>query len=213
LRKENFSVKLWVNPPNEIYMQGDIAFDAKGIVLGSNAEEFWLWVRPKEVSRYWWGRWSQAQGPGTLLLSPKAMLEALGIVDLTEGEWLLSAEGDSDILSAVGEDGNLLKRILISRRGYLISRIEYFDEGLLAAYAGLEDYTQINEDFLLPTVVTLVTLSGVEVQNSARITLRSIKETEYSERQKEVLFTRPEPKGFEHVYQIIQGRAVEIMLN
>ena len=35
-QKENFPVQLWVNPPSEIYMQGDVAFNAKGIVLGSN---------------------------------------------------------------------------------------------------------------------------------------------------------------------------------
>ena len=43
-KKENFPVKLWVNPPVEIYMQGDVAFDPKGIVLGSNEDEFWLAV-------------------------------------------------------------------------------------------------------------------------------------------------------------------------
>jgi hypothetical protein len=29
-KKENFPVKLWINPPNEMYLQGDVAFDATG---------------------------------------------------------------------------------------------------------------------------------------------------------------------------------------
>ncbi|MBE3143292.1 MAG: hypothetical protein IMZ61_05125, partial [Planctomycetes bacterium] len=52
VRKENFPVKLWVNPPYEIYLQGDVAFDATGLVFGSNADEFWFWLKPKEVSSY-----------------------------------------------------------------------------------------------------------------------------------------------------------------
>jgi len=56
-KEENFPVKLWVNPPAEIYMQGDVAFDAKGVVLGSNEDEFWLSMKPK-ASTYVWGQWS-----------------------------------------------------------------------------------------------------------------------------------------------------------
>src|SRR4030042_3023485 len=67
-KKENFPVKLWVNPPAEIYMQGDVALDPKGIILGSNKEEFWLAVRLKEVSGYWYGRWSGTDYPEKLMI-------------------------------------------------------------------------------------------------------------------------------------------------
>jgi hypothetical protein len=68
--KEKFSVKLWVNPPVEIYLQGDVALVPKAIVLGSNAEMFWLSIRPKEISTYWWGKWSQQDSSKTLMINP-----------------------------------------------------------------------------------------------------------------------------------------------
>ncbi|MCJ7729129.1 MAG: hypothetical protein MUO27_04525, partial [Sedimentisphaerales bacterium] len=51
--RENFPIKLWVNPPVEVYLQGEVAFDPRGLVLGSNESEFWLAVKPDEISSYW----------------------------------------------------------------------------------------------------------------------------------------------------------------
>lgn len=33
IRRESFPVKLWVNPPTEVRLQGDVAFDPKAVVL------------------------------------------------------------------------------------------------------------------------------------------------------------------------------------
>src|SRR4030042_229361 len=85
-KKENFPVKLFVNPPAEIYLQGDVAFDPKGIILGSNKEEFWLAIRPKEISTYWWGRWAEQDGFNKLVISPKTLLEAFGVVEFADEE-------------------------------------------------------------------------------------------------------------------------------
>jgi hypothetical protein len=50
--KESFAMKIWANPPGEVYMQGDVAFNPRGIVLGSNAKDFWLLVsRSRAVTR------------------------------------------------------------------------------------------------------------------------------------------------------------------
>ena len=80
-------------PPVEIYMQGDVAFDPKGIVLGSNEEEFWLAVRLKEVSGYWWGRWSEESRPEKLMISPRLVLEALGVAAVGDDRELVVVEG------------------------------------------------------------------------------------------------------------------------
>jgi len=47
-QRENFDVRLWANPPVEIYLQGDKALVPKAIVLGSNEREFWLSISPKQ---------------------------------------------------------------------------------------------------------------------------------------------------------------------
>jgi len=62
LRPENFPVKLWVKPPDKICLYGDVGFDARGIVLGSNEQSFWLVTRPKEIRGYWWGRLDDKNG-------------------------------------------------------------------------------------------------------------------------------------------------------
>ena len=59
-QKEGFPARLWVNPPAQISLHGDVAFDARAVVLGSNEEEFWLAIRPK-ISTYWRGRWAQSR--------------------------------------------------------------------------------------------------------------------------------------------------------
>jgi hypothetical protein len=68
-KNENFAVKLWMNPPSEIYMQGDVGFDPKGLVLGCNERDFWLALKPKEISSYWWGRWARNDAYESILIN------------------------------------------------------------------------------------------------------------------------------------------------
>ena len=104
-QKENFSVKLRVKPPVDIYLQGDAHIVHKAIVLGSNEEEFWLSIRPKEISAYWWGKWSEQDNSNGMLINPKILLEALGIIDIDEEDsWSLSNKGPFDILTKQDKD-------------------------------------------------------------------------------------------------------------
>jgi hypothetical protein len=126
--QENFPVKLWLNPPFEMYMQGDIAFDARAIVLGSNQNEFWLTARPKEISGYWYGSWSERSRPGKMMLSPKVLLEALGIVGFSGSENIyLSDEGAYDVITKQNPPGLINKKLYINKCDYRLAKIEYFD--------------------------------------------------------------------------------------
>lgn len=208
--RENFAVKLWVNPPGEIYLQGDIAFDATGIVLGSNDEEFWFWIKPKQVSRYWYGKWSQAGGAGEMIINPSLALEAFGMADTGGGRWSLSSENDCDVLTKTNKRGVILKRIHISRCGYLVSEIEYFDDGGdLSARAEFDKYVDVGDGFFVPRMIKMVTAAKDGGQDSARLTLDSVRPVLLNEKQRQRLFVRPQPQGFEHVYQIIDGHRVE----
>jgi len=120
--KENFPVKLWVNPPNDIFLQGDVAFDAAGLVLGSNADEFWFWLKPKEISAYWWGKWSQAGQWQSFAINPAVLLEALGSVGVPGDDWSLT-HGRLDVLWLHSEQGTLLKRIFIEPCDYVVTKI------------------------------------------------------------------------------------------
>jgi hypothetical protein len=208
--KENFPIKLWINPPDEIYLQGDVAFNATGLVLGSNANEFWFWLKPKEISSYWWGSWSQAGSWNSLVLSPSALLEAFGSVNLHDGRLSLTRMNNLDVLVLYNEQGTVFKVIHIEPCDYVVSKIEYLNNtGKLVGCAEFADYQQVDDGFSVPTSINIISFSSDGNSDSARLSLNSVKPAKLSDKQRQRLFVRPQPRGFEHVYDIINGAAVE----
>jgi len=209
-KEENFPVKLWVNPPAEIYMQGDVAFDAKGVVLGSNEDEFWLSMKPK-TSTYVWGQWSDDVYLEKLMINPKLVLEAIGITEVGgEENWSSSNEDVFDVLTK--RDGRTeIQKIYISTSDCLVRRTEYFYAGRLVFVTELDEYEEVSEGFIVPTIIKIEKYTAESTENSVRITLnlKSIKLANITERQRNRLFTRPEPVGFEHIYKIIDGDMIE----
>lgn len=207
---ENFSVKLWVNPPCEIYLQGDVAFDPKAIILGSNEEEFWLAMKPKEVSSYWWGRWAEQNGEGALKLDPKLLLEAFGVLAGGNKEsWLLSREEGSDVLAETDGPG-LSRKIYIDNCSYRVWKIVRIDaDGKNAAITKLDRYKELSEDFSVPTVIEIVSRGWDGSEDSLRITLDSAKSAQFSNKQKSRLFNRPGTRGFKHIYKVVNGDIIE----
>lgn len=211
-QSENLSVKLWIDPPHNIYLQADKAVIPKAVVLGSNEDEFWLAIRPKEISRYYWGKWSDQDTSEGPMLNPRTLLEALGIWEIdTEQDWSLSNEGAFDILSKK-EHGVVTKKIYIYSCEYRIRRIEFFDsKGRPVAGAELDKYQEVSDGFFVPGVIE-VTSQGQKTEDSFSITinLQSIKPAEITEQRRKLLFKRQEkPRGFKHVRQIIGGRWIE----
>lgn len=210
IRKENFPVKLWVNPPYEIYLQGDVAFDATGLVFGSNADEFWFWLKPGEVSSYWSGKWSQAGIWNGLAVSPMIVLEAFGAVDIRQGDWTLSRDGNFDLLVLRNDRGVIIQKIYVEPCDYAAAKIERFDEsGDIYLKAEFSGYEKTVEGFLTPSRIKIVAVSSQGGEDSVEITLSSVKTTELSVQQRQRLFVRPLPRGFNHIYQVIDGEAVE----
>jgi len=211
--KENFAVKLWANPPAEVYMQGDVAFNPKGIVLGSNKNEFWLAIRPKEVSSYWWGRWAEQKELLTLPVSPRILLEAMGVAEIDpEAHWSLSNQGPYDVLSSSDPKGRLLRKIYIYCCDYLVRKIEYFDkDGKLVVLAELGSYKQVGKEFSVPGYINVSRVFDDGKKDSVRIKLSSVKQTQFSQKQRQVIFSRPAHRGFAHEFVIIEGERVEIL--
>jgi len=210
--KENFAVKIWLNPPHEVYLQGDIAFNPRGIVLGSNVGEFWLLVKP-EASQYSWGKWAEQETSSGLMVVPKSLDEALGIVEVNDDEsWLLSHEGEIDVLARRDDKGGIIKKIYVNRSDYLVRKIEYFDViGKAVAIAEMDKYKKVSEGFFVPTFFRVMMPEGDSAEDSSSITLNlnSVKSTDFSDKQRSAFFTRPPTKGYENIYRIINGRLVE----
>ena len=208
-KKENFAVKLWVNPPAEIYLQGDVAFNARGIVLGSNEEEFWLAIKP-EISSYWWGKWAEQGSSDKLLISPKVVLEAFGAASVSsETNWSLSNEGAFDVLTK-REGDRIIKKIYIYNCDYRVRKIEYFgDDGKAAIVAELDEYKEVLKGVFVPARITIATGGQEMTEDLFEITLGSIKAVDITEKQRNAMFNPPERRRYEHIFRIIDGRMVE----
>jgi len=212
-RKESLPmVRVVVNPPVEIYLQGDATLVPKAIVLGSNKREFWLALRPKEISTYWWGQWSEQVSSEGLTINPRTVLEAIGVVEIkAEDNWSLSNEGAFDVLTK-REGGIVIKKIYIYSRDYLARKIEYFDSnGQAVAYTELGNYKEVSEEFFVPALIKIITYGQNNGEDSLNITLdlKSIRPKEITEGMQNFYFNRPQPRGFEHILVNEGGKWIE----
>ena len=212
-RKESLPmVRVVMNPPVEIYLQGDATIVPKAIVLGSNEREFWLALKPKEISTYWWGQWSEQVSSAGLTISPRTVLEAIGVVEIkAEDNWSLSNEGAFDILTR-REGGVVIKKIYIYTRDYLIRKIKYFDSnGQAVAYTELGGYKEVSEGFFVPALIKIIAYVQNNSEESLNINLdlKSIGPKEITEGMQNFYFNRPQPRGFEHVLVNEGGKWIE----
>lgn len=208
-QRENFDVKLWVNPPVEIYMQGDKALVPKAIVLGSNERAFWLSIRPKEISTHWWGYWAEQNMSEGLVINPRTLLESLGIGELeTQQDWSLSNEGPYDIITK-RRRGGIIKKTYIYCCDYRVRKIEFFNpDGRAVAGAELDRYEEVSDGFFIPSLIKITTYAQETGESSLSITLdlKSINPATITEPRRNVLFRLPKPRGFTNVYRIVNGK-------
>lgn len=210
-KKEQLSVIVLMKPPVEIYLQGDATFARKPIILGSNEREFWLLMSPKEISTYWWGIWSEQESLEGLLINPRTLFEALGFLEIgAEDNWSLSNKDSYDVLTQQSM-GAVIKRMHISKLGYLISKIEYYDsEGRALAVAELKNYKEVAEEFFVPASIKIIAYNQDDGAEPLGITLnlKTIKPKEFNERQKR-LFELPPKQGFDHILRNKGGKWIE----
>jgi len=208
-QRENFNMKLWANPPVEIYLQGDKALVPKAIILGSNEREFWLSIRPKEISTHWWGNWSEQDLSEGLVIDPRTLLESLGIGEVeTQQDWSLSNEGTYDIILK-RQQGVVIKKIYVHSCDYRVRRIEFFNrDGHVVAGAELDKYKEVSDGFFIPSLIKVTTYAQDTGESSFSITLelKSIKPATITEPRRNVLFKLPKPRGFTNVYRIVNGK-------
>ncbi len=212
-KTHNLPLQLWFQPPSEMYIQGAIAVDPKALVVGCNSKEFWLALRPKEMSAYYWGKWDEAANVEGLIVSPQIVLEAFGIIGGHEGQgnvgnWSLSNEGPYDVLTYENSSGQIAKRVYIYTCDYRVRKIEYFDrEGKIAATAELDDYEPVTPDFLVPTKIHVTAVNPDGRADVAEITLSSLKEKQLSQAARDRYFQRQpdEASAYEHVYRYENG--------
>lgn len=210
--KENFPVKLWVKPPSKIYVQGELAFDPKGFVLGANEEEFWLLLKPKEISSYCWGRREEGRNASGLMVNPQQLIEVLGIMDTGQaGGWQLSNKDGFDIFT-VQSGAVEIKKIYIYACDYKVSRIEYLNAaGGTDIIAEMDRYRGIGDNFSVPSFIRIAGPDKEDKKRQVGITLNlsSVRRTDFTGVQEISMFTRPQSDGFKHVFKITNGEVTE----
>lgn len=197
--QENLNINLRFYPPDRVYFRGDTLL-GEAIRLGTNAEEFWVLMKPKEISRYEWGRRGRAEACfRQQWLNPQNLLEALGMVSFDTG-WSLSSEGDFDILTSAGPAGSRLKRIYVDCCDYMTKRIEYFgSDGQIVITLELDGHTRLGDAAGVPTKISI---THHDTNTAVDIVLKNVRLFEPSPKQLVGLFARPEPKGFERVLKL-----------
>lgn len=206
-RKENFPIKIWAEPPGKFCLHGDILFDGRGMVAGANGEEFWLVLRPKELRGYMWGRQGKINkciAQLSLPMNPRDVLEALGMIhfedDSTNKSWRLTAEDGYDILINSDDGQNILKKVYVNRCDYLVRKIEYFSTaGDLAVVTELDKYRKVTDGFEIPSLIKIHRLTKNGEDDKIKITLKSMRPKELTEKQRNFLFSKPPTKRFESV--------------
>ena len=206
--KESLIIEqLWVEPPSNIYFQGDKHLIPRAMILGSNEREFWLAIRP-EISLYCWGRWSEQEASEGPMINPKTLLEALGIGDIDpDQDWSLSNKGPYDILTK-RERGVITKKIHIFSCTYQVRKIEFFNsDGQVAGIAELDRYEEVSEGFLVPALIKVTTYSQNEGEKPFTFIakLKRIRPTEINKPQRKFLFEPRPMKGYKNRFRIVNG--------
>lgn len=209
-RESNLPMKIWLEPPHNVSMLGQATFGPKGVILmGSNKEEFWLSIRP-DINSYWWGKWSEVAGTEQLQISPRVVLEALGLLDLgSPDRWFLSNSGAYDVLSLVDDRGAILRRLHLYTCDYLPRKIEYFDRfGELLVLVQLADYEVLAGEFQIPTRIQISNFTGDELTDYVKLKIKGALQRNFSEKQRDRLFVRPIPRGYDKVHRVTRDGSI-----
>ena len=204
---------VWFCPPSDMYIRGSITADPKVVIIGSNQEEFWLTLRPKEISSYYWGRWDQATSAEGPMINPGVVLEAFGLLGHNDpnAAWSFEKQGPYDVLTRLDAAGQPVKRVHIYTCDYLVRKMEYFGrDGVVVAVAELGKYKSVTESFQVPTQIHVTTIGKDRREDTIDIQLDSLKATELSEQARQRMFKRdPNDMGrFDHVYRLEDGHWV-----
>lgn len=114
----------------------------------------------------------------------------------------MSNSGAFDVL-AEHKGASIVRKVHIYSCDRLVRKIEYLDaDGKVLVVTELDGYKPVSQDFRVPSVIKIVRRRQDDKSDSVGITLSSIKPMRLTEKQQNLLFSRPEPTGFQHIYKL-----------
>jgi hypothetical protein len=207
-RHESFPAIIRTSPPEGLYFQGNLIIP-KGLILGTNSEEFWLWIKLKEVDSFWSGPIAGCSETPALLLSPSSVLESLGYLRLdpeNRGGYAMKHQGQYDVISMLDETGALARRVYVYPCDSTVRKIEYYGRGgKLVMTTTLQYYRMVaGGNGFVPTQIdmVLVDAKGREQKLSTTLNKDTLEAFVPSEKQSAVLFSKPDAAGTKHIYRL-----------
>ncbi len=192
-QRERFDAQVRFMPPEKLFFRGHRFGEIR---FGTNAEQFWLRIKP-ELDTYWYGSRRQAQECShVLMMNPANLTEALGMVQV-DAQWELFHRDGWDLLTE-RDNGMPVRRVYVDACDYRVRRIEYYDRfGQVTSATELADYITLPRQRLaVPRTIRLVTLyQGLE-ESSVLIELDNIREFSPRPQQIQNLFQRPDRDGY-----------------
>lgn len=198
-QSETCDTKILFYGPHKLLFYGS-SLIGEAIWLGTNEEEFWLRLKPKEISSFFMGKRELAENcSNDNWINPEIILEALGVVNVDD-TWQLSNVANQDIFTkAIGS--RLIKKVYVNACDYRIQRIEYFDDGKIVLTTDLSEYNDSADGLSYPKEILIQGAGndglGIEVR------LKTVKP--YLPEDKELngrLFKIPSSRGFDNIYEL-----------
>ena len=195
VQSEDLVIELRFSPPDRLFLDGRV-LNQEVMRLGSNPEQFWVRMKPKEISVYQWGLWRDADNCDShQLINPRNVLEALGMVSVDDS-YVLLHDGYHDILTLTDEAGRIVKRVYVSCVDYRVARIEYYNGGMISVVVELSDHVAVENS----AVASRISITNFGSNNMrADIDLKGVR---LFEDPKPKLFIKPSEKGFRDVYKL-----------
>jgi len=172
--------------PDGLFIDGDILGQTV-FQFGVGGRTFWLWVKPS-VNTVWVGRRGGA-AEGRLIISPPALLEALGVfrIDPAAGrEMTLEEFGRHAVLSEYASvRGPLVRRLWFNRDTFRPERVDLYEAG--------------GKRLLMGEMLRYERIGGTDVCTDYRIRFFTAGEVDMVVHLKDVSLTKePNPRIFEY---------------
>lgn len=215
-RRDNLLLEVRYDPPHQMYVAGSVSVKPRVVVMGSNAEQFWLALSIEQISDYYLGDWSEVRGieGRGRGVSPQVVLEAFGILGDPNAwgnaeSWTLSNKGSYDVLTQRDGTGRAFKRVFVYACDYRVYKIEYLDyHGKVVATAQLGLYEPVAEGFYVPTQIRIVSTSLDGRKDSMEIKLSGLKPYQFNDRQRQEFFYPPKAEKYQNAYRYEAGEWV-----
>lgn len=213
--KETYNLKFYYEPMSNVYMQADHVLLGKAVIAGGNDDQYWLWIRHKEVDSYWFGSWQSGciDSSTSLPINPSVILEAMGLLYCPQDYKKVKCSCSAHVFSVALADGGE-KKLWFDCCDDKLAKIEIFGaKGNPVVLCTIKNYFSTSDGAKLPAKLEMTVYSDSREIAKATIKFKpeSFKLREYSDVFRKSFFAQPKPDGVKNVYQILDdGKVVKI---